>query len=377
MSFVLSDENEGIRSWARTFAEKELAPFAAEMDRTGVLPPELLKKCADLNLMGLSVEEKYGGSGASLLTRIIALEEISRANAVIAFTIGLTGPAECLEIAGTEEQKQKYLPPLARGEKLSGFALTEPQSGSDATAIRTKAVRDGDSWVINGSKCFISNAGMADIYLVFAKTPDEPNVKGPTAFIVEKGMEGFTFGRKEDKMGFKASSTGELIFDNCRVPNANVLGEVGKGMRYALKSTDQGRVCVAALALGLAQASLDAAVPYALERKTFGKPIAEHQQIAFYVAEMATKLEAARSLTYHAAALCDAGKPVSKLAAMAKYYATETAVWCTDKSMRILGGYGYMKEYPVERYLREARLLLIADGTTEIQKIVISKLVFG
>lgn len=377
MGFVLGEEHIMMRKMVRDFAGKELAPLAAKMDIEGKVPEEVLKKCADMNLMGLTVEEKYGGAGTDLLTRAIAIEELSRANAAIGFILGLTGPAECLELVGTEAQKQKYLVPLATGEKLSGFGLTEPGSGSDASAMLTNAVRDGDSWVINGSKCFISNASVADIYVVFAKTPKEANVKGPSAFIIEKGTPGFIFGKKEHKMGFSASTTGELIFQDCRIPAANLLGEVGKGMRYALKTTDQGRICVASMANGISQACLDAAVPYAKQRVTFGKPIAEHQQIAFYIAEMATKLEAARSLTYCAASLRDDGKPFAKEAAMAKYYATEVAVWCTDRCMRIHGGYGYMKEYPIERYMREARLLLIADGTSEIQKIVISKLVIG
>lgn len=377
MAFVLEEEHLIMQKMVRDFAAKELAPYAAEMDATGKIPDGMLQKCAEMNLMGLTVEEKYGGAGTDLLTRAIAIEELSRANAAIGFILGLTGPAECIELVGTEEQKQKYLVPLASGEKLSGFGLTEPGSGSDASAMLTNAVRDGDSWILNGSKCFISNASVADIYVIFAKTPQEPNAKGPSAFIVEKGTPGFTFGKKEHKMGFSASTTGELIFQDCRIPAESLLGEVGKGMRYALQTTDQGRICVASMANGLSQACLDAAIPYSKQRKTFGKPISEHQQIAFYIAEMATKLEAARSLTYHAASLRDAGKPFAKESAMAKYFATEVAVWCTDRAMRIHGGYGYMKEYPIERYMREARLLLIADGTTEIQKIVISKLAIG
>ncbi|HWR06243.1 acyl-CoA dehydrogenase family protein [Sporomusa sp.] len=377
MGFILEEDHELMRKMVRGFAEKELAPYAREMDITGEFPPDILKKCAELNLMGLSVAEKYGGAGSDLLTRVIAIEEVARANTAVAFVIGLQGPAECLEYAGTEEQKQKYLVPLATGEKLSGFGLTEPGSGSDATAMLTTAVRDGDSWVLNGSKCFISNGGVADIYVIFAKTPQEEGVRGPSAFILEKGTPGFIFGKKEEKMGFSASTTRELIFQDCRIPAENLLGKVGKGMHLAMYSFDQGRICCAAMAIGLTQASLEAAVTYAKQRKTFGKPIAEHQQIAFYIAEMATKLEAARSLTYRAASLYDAGQPVGKESAMAKYYATEVAVWCTDKCMRIHGGYGYMKEYPIERYLREARLLIIADGTTEIQKVVVSRMVLG
>ncbi|HOV80247.1 MAG TPA: acyl-CoA dehydrogenase family protein [Bacillota bacterium] len=379
MSFILKEDHELMRKTIREFAEKELAPRAREMDRTGEFPWDLVKKCAELNLMGITVAEKYGGVGGDLLTRAIAVEEVSRANATVGFTIGLSGQTECLEMLGTEEQKVKYLVPLAKGERIGGFCLTEPNAGSDASAVQTTAVRDGDSWVINGSKCFISNTGVSATYLVFAKTPNEPGVKGLSAFIIEKDTPGFTIGKLEEKMGFHASPTGELIFTDCRIPLENILGGMekglGKGMHVALKSLDLGRVCVASIANGIAQASLDAAVEYAKQRKTFGRPIAQHQQIAFYLAEMATRLEAARCLTYRAASLYDAGLRNGKEAAMAKYFAAETAVWCADRCIQIHGGYGYTKNFPAERFLRDARLLTIAEGTTEIQKMVISRYV--
>jgi butyryl-CoA dehydrogenase len=376
MAFLLGEDHELMRKTLREFADRELAPRAKEIDETGAFPWDLVKKCADMSLMGVTIPEEYGGAGSDMLGRAISVEEISRANATVGIIVAASGLAcDCLEMAGTEAQKQKYLVPLAKGEKLGAFGLTEPNAGSDAGNQQTTAVRDGDYWVINGTKCFTTNCGTAEYYVVVAKTPEEPDVKAPSTFIVEKGTPGFTIGKLEEKMGLHGSATGELIFSDCRIPVANLLGQLGKGLRLALQALDPGRIAVASMANGIAQASLEAAVAFAKQRKTFGKPIAQHQAIAFYLAEMATKLEAARCLTYRAASLSDAGLPYGKEAAMSKYYAAEVAVWCADRCIQIHGGYGYTKSFPAERYLREAKLCEIGEGTSEIQKIVISKFV--
>jgi butyryl-CoA dehydrogenase len=378
MSFLLGEEHELMRKTLREFADKELAPRAKEIEETGAFPWDLVKKCAEMNLMAVTTPEEYGGAGSDMLSRAIAIEEISRANATVGIIVAAHELAcDCLELGGTEAQKQKYLVPMAKGEKLGAFGLTEPNAGSDAGNQQTTAVRDGDSWVINGSKLFITNCGPAEYYVVIAKTPGEPDVKAPSAFIVEKGTPGFTIGKLLDKMGLHGSATGELIFSDCRVPAANLLGQLGKGFSLALKALDAGRIVIASMANGIAQASLEAAVDFAKQRKTFGKPIAQHQVIAFYLAEMATKLEAARCLTYRAASLKDAGLPCGKEAAMSKYYASEVAFWCADRCVQIHGGYGYTKDFPAERYLREAKLCEIGEGTSEIQKIVIGKFVIG
>lgn len=378
MSFLLGEEHELMRKTVREFAEKEIAPRTKEFDEKHEFPWDNVKSCAEMNLMGVTTPEAYGGAGSDMLSRAITLEEISRASGTVGIILGAHGlVCDCVEYAGTEEQKQKYLVPMAKGEKLGAFGLTEPNAGSDAGGQQSTAVRDGDSWVINGTKCFITNCGPAEFYVVVAKTPNEPDVKGPSAFIVEKGTPGFTIGKIESKMGLHGSATGELIFNDCRIPAANQLGKLGKGLALALKALDRGRICVASMANGLAQASLDAAVAFAKQRKTFGKPIAAHQVIAFYLAEMGSKLEAARCLTYRAASLNDAGLPFGKEAAMAKYYTGEVAVWCADRCIQIHGGYGYTTDFPAERYLREAKLCEIGEGTSEIQKMVISRYVIG
>ncbi len=379
MSFLLGEEHELMRRTVREFAEKEI-PLARskEIDDKSEFPWDLVKKAAALNLMGITVPEEYGGIGSDMLSRAIAMEEISRANATLGIIIAAHNLcADAIHLYGNEEQKQKYLVPLAKGEILGAFGLTEPGAGSDTAAISTTAVRDGDSWVLNGAKCFITNCGPAEVYLVIAKTPQEEGVKGPSAFIVEKGTPGFSIGKIEEKLGLHGSATGELIFSDCRIPAGNLVGQLGRGLHIALGVLDFGRICVAAMAIGIAQASLEAAIEFAKQRKTFGVPIIKHQAIAFYIAEMATKIEAARCLNYRAASLCDAGQPFSKEAAMAKYYAGEIAVWCADKAIQIHGGYGYTKNFPVERYWREAKLCEIGEGTSEIQKIVISRLVAG
>ncbi|NPV30016.1 MAG: acyl-CoA dehydrogenase [Firmicutes bacterium] len=379
MAYLLSEQHELMRRTVREFAEKEITlARSREIDDKSEFPWDLVKRAAELNLFGVTIPEEYGGVGSDMLSRAIAMEEISRANATLGIIVGASGLcADSINIAGTDEQKRKYLVPLAKGEVLGAFGLTEPGAGSDAAAQQSTAVRDGNFWVINGTKCFITNCGPAEVYVVIAKTPEEEGVRGPSAFIVEKGTPGFTIGKLEEKLGLHGSATGELIFSDCRVPAENLLGQLGRGLHTALQVLDLGRICIAAMGIGIAQASLEAAVEFAKQRKTFGVPIVKHQAIAFYLAEMATKIEAARSLNYRAASLCDAGQPFTKEAAMAKYFAGEIAVWCADRAIQIHGGYGYSKNFPVERYWREAKLCEIGEGTSEIQKIVISRLVTG
>ncbi|MDH7578800.1 MAG: acyl-CoA dehydrogenase [Bacillota bacterium] len=375
MAYLIGEEHELMRRTVREFAETELASRAKEMDETGNFPWDLVKRAAELNLLGIMVPEEYGGAGSDMLSCAIAIEEVSRANATLGIIIAAHKlGSDALMIAGTEEQKQKYLAPIARGEKLAAFGLTEPGAGSDAGSLATTAERDGDTWVLNGTKCFITNCGPAEIYVVAAKTDKDAGVRGISTFIVEKGTPGFSIGKLEEKMGLHASATGELIMDNCRIPAENILGPVNKGFSIFMKALDGGRVAIAAMALGIAQASLDASVEFSKQRKQFGRPIASFQAIAFYLAEMATKIEAARSLTYRAASLKDAGQPFGKEAAMAKYYASEVAMWCSTKAVQIHGGYGYTKNFPVERYMREAKLTEIGEGTSEVQKLVISRL---
>lgn len=378
MGYLLDEEHELMRRTVREFAEKELAPRAKEIDETGEFPWDLVKKAAELNLMGIMVPEEYGGAGSDTLSCAIAIEEISRANATMGIIVAAHKlGCDALMIGGSKEQKEKYLPPAASGEKLTAFGLTEPGAGSDAGAITTSAVRDGDYWVLNGTKCFITNCGPAEIYVVAAKTDKEAGTRGISTFIIEKDTPGFSIGKLEEKMGLHASATGELIMDNCRIPADNLLGELNKGFPLFMKVLDSGRIAIAAMAIGIAQASLDASIEFSKQRKAFGKPICSFQAIAFYLAEMATKIEAARSLTYRAASLKDAGKPFTKEAAMAKYFASEVAMWCSTKAVQIHGGYGYTKNFPVERYMREAKLTEIGEGTTEIQKLVISRFLVG
>jgi len=374
MSYIIGEEHELLRRTVREFAEQELAPRAKEMDETGDFPYDLIKKAAELNLTGIMVPEEYGGADSDLLSTAIAIEEVSRGNASVGIILAAHKlGADCIMIAGTEQQKQKYLPQLAGG-KLSAFGLTEPGAGSDAGSLATSAVRDGDFWVLNGSKCFITNCGPAEIYMVAAKTDKEAGVKGISTFIIEKGTPGFSIGKLEEKMGLHASATGELIMSDCRIPAENLLGSLNKGFSTFMKALDGGRVGIAAMALGIAQASLDASIEFAKQRKQFGRPIGTFQAIGFYLAEMATKIEAARSLNYRAASLKDAGQPYSKEAAMSKFYAAEVAMWCTTKAVQIHGGYGYTKNFPVERYMREAKLTEIGEGTSEVNKMVISRL---
>ncbi len=374
MNFNLTEEQEMVRQMVREFAEKEVAPRAAEMDERGEMPAELIEKIAEMGLLGITVPEAYGGGEGDFLSYIIAVEELSRACASTGVTVEthVSLGTEPILNWGTEGQKQKYLPGLAAGKLIGSFGLTEPNAGSDAAAIESTAVPDGDSWLLNGSKIFISNSGLADLCIVLAMTDQTLGTRGISAFIVETATPGFSVGRQEEKMGIRAAKTASLNFDNVRVPRDNLLGQVGEGFKIALHSLDGGRVAIAAQALGIAQSAFDKAREYAGMRRQFNRPISAFQAVQFMLAEMATEIKAARMLTYHAAWLKDQGERITEAAAMAKYYASEAATKLSSKAVQIYGGYGYIRENGVERLMRDAKITEIYEGTTEIQKIVIA-----
>ncbi|NLA12119.1 MAG: acyl-CoA dehydrogenase [Firmicutes bacterium] len=374
MNFNLTEEQEMVRQMVREFAEKEVAPRAAEMDERGEMPTELIEKIAEMGLLGITVPEAYGGGEGDFLSYIIAVEELSRACASTGVTVEthVSLGTEPILNWGTEGQKQKYLPGLAAGKLIGSFGLTEPNAGSDAAAIESTAVPDGDSWLLNGSKIFISNSGLADLCIVLAMTDQTLGTRGISAFIVETATPGFSVGRQEEKMGIRAAKTASLNFDNVRVPRDNLLGQVGEGFKIALHSLDGGRVAIAAQALGIAQSAFDKAREYAGMRRQFNRPISAFQAVQFMLAEMATEIKAARMLTYHAAWLKDQGERITEAAAMAKYYASEAATKLSSKAVQIYGGYGYIRENGVERLMRDAKITEIYEGTTEIQKIVIA-----
>ena len=374
MEFKISPEQEMMVKIVRELAQKEIAPRAEAVDESGEFPWENIKAMNELGLLGLTVPEEYGGSLTDSLTYVMAIEEISKACAAtgaiyaVHCSVGVMG----LVKYGTEEQKKKYLPRLAEGGKIAAFALTEPGAGSDAAAAKTTAVLDGDSYVLNGTKCFITNGGVSDVYTVLAMTDKSKGVRGMSAFLVEDGTPGFTIGKIENKMGIRGSSTSELIFENCRIPKENLLGQEGDGFKIAMQLLDGGRVGIGAQAVGIAQAAYEAALQYSKERQQFGKPIFSFQTVGFMLADMAIQIEAARLMVYKAAWLKDAGQPFGKEAAMAKTFASDMAQKITADAVQIMGGYGYSKEYPVERYMRDAKITQIYEGTNQIQRLVIT-----
>jgi butyryl-CoA dehydrogenase len=374
MQFKLSEEHEMMRKMVREFAEEAVAPTAAERDEKEEFDRSIFDQMAELGLTGIPFPEEYGGAGADYLSYVIAVEELSRVCASTGVTLSAHISLASWPIYkfGTHEQKLKFLKPLAEGKKLGAYGLTEPGSGSDAAGMKTTARREGDEYVLNGSKIFITNGGEAEIYVVFAVTDPEKKHKGITAFIVEKGTPGFSIGKKEKKLGIRSSPTTEIIFEECRIPVENRLGEEGQGFKIAMMTLDGGRNGIAAQALGIAQGAFDAALAYAKERKQFGKPIAQMQAIQFKLADMATEIEAARLLTYQAAWLESEGLPYGKASAMAKLFAGDTAMKVTTEAVQIFGGYGYTREYPVERMMRDAKITQIYEGTNEIQRVVIA-----
>jgi alkylation response protein AidB-like acyl-CoA dehydrogenase len=369
----LTEEQEMIKETAARIAEEKIAPIAAEYDEEQKFPHEIVKVLGDSDLFRVFIPEEYEGLGGGVMEMAIVVEELSKACGGIALAYAASGLGTIpIILFGNEEQKQKYLPKLAAGEMLAAFALTEPNAGSDAAAIATQAKKEGDTYIINGTKQWITNGGDAEIYTLICMTDPSRGARGSSAILVDKGTEGFEFGKKEDKMGIRASSTRELIFQDCKVPTSNILGREGMGFMVAMKTFDQSRPGVAAQALGIAQGALDKAVEYSRERHQFGKPISSFQGVQFMLADMATQIEAARALTYQAAKNVDAGeKNIAGISAMAKVMASDTAMKVTTDAVQIFGGYGYMKEYPVEKMMRDAKITQIYEGTNQIQREVI------
>ena len=374
MNFGLTREQELVRQMVREFAVNEVKPIAAEIDETERFPMENVKKMAELGMMGIPFPKELGGAGGDVLAYIITVEELSK----VCGTTGVIVSAHtslCASLLyenGTPAQKEKYLIPLAKGEKIGAFGLTEPGAGTDAAGQQTTAVLDGDNYILNGSKIFITNGGVADTFIVFAMTDKSQGTRGISAFIVEKDFPGFSIGKKEDKLGIRASSTTELIFENCIVPKENLIGKEGKGFGIAMKTLDGGRIGIAAQALGIAEGAYEEAVKYMKERKQFGRPLSAFQGLQWMIAEMETKIEAAKLLVYKAAWLKQNKLPYSVDAAKAKLFAAEVAMDVTTKAVQIHGGYGYTKEYPVERMMRDAKITEIYEGTSEVQKMVIA-----
>ena len=373
MEFTFNEDQIAVLEAVKDFCDKELAPKACETDEAGCWPAENVAKLGRLDLMGIPIPEEHGGLGLDFLTWAAVGEELSRS----CTTTGAVFGAHLLAVFpimsfGTDEQKQKHLAPLASGEHIGAFGLTEPGAGSDAAAVSTKAERDGDGYLLNGTKIFITNGGEAQIYVIIARLDPAKGVRGLAAFIVEKGTPGFEFGKNEKKMAFQSLPNRELIFTDCHLPKENLLGREGAGFLVAMRTLSVGRIGMAIGAVGLARAALEAAVPYSRQREQFGKPISSFQAIQFMLADMATEIDAARLLTWRAAWLKDQGKPYEKEAAMAKLYASEVAMRVTTKAVQIFGGYGYTRDFPVERYMREAKLFEIVEGTSEIQRMVIA-----
>ena len=375
MDFSLTEEQRLLKKTVREFAEAEIGPHAREWDEKQEFPREVFTKLGELGLMGVVWPAEYGGSGMSTLDYAIVMEELSRVDAGVALSVAAHNSLSSghIFLAGSEEQKKKYLAPLARGEKVGCWGLTENSAGSDAGGTKTTAVRDGAHWVLNGSKTFITNGRVADTAVVMAVTDRAKGNKGISAFILERGMKGFRSGKKEDKLGVRSSDTSELVFEDCRVPAENLLGKEGAGFVDTLKILDRGRIGIAAFSIGIAQAALEASMTYSQGRRQFGHPIADFQAIQFKIADMATKVSAARLLAWHAASLRDAGQEHKVESSMAKLFASEAAVEIALDAVQIHGGYGYLKEYPVERYLRDSKLGTIGEGTSEVQRLVIAR----
>jgi len=379
LDFNLSEEQRLLKKTVREFAEGELAPHSREWDEKQAFPREVFAKLAELGLMGVAWPTEYGGSGMSTLDWAVVMEELSRVDAGVALSLAAHHSlcSAHIFLAGSEEQKKKHLVPLARGEKVGCWGLTENSAGSDAGGTKTTAVRDGAHWVLSGSKTFITNGRVADTAVVMAVTDRSKGKKGISAFIVEQGAKGFRAGKKEDKLGVRSSDTSELVFEDCRIPVANLLGVEGMGFIDTLRILDRGRIGIAAFSVGIAQAALEASMKYAKDRKQFGHAIADFQAVQFKIAEMATTVAAARLLTWRAASLRDEGREHTAESSMAKLFAGEAAVDIALDAIQIHGGYGYTKDYPVERYLRDAKLGTIGEGTSEVQRLVIARELLG
>ena len=374
MNFNLTDQQEVIRKMVRDFAQKKVKPIASEIDKNHRFPMETVEKLAEMGLMGAIMPEEYEGSALDDLSYIMAIEELSRVCGTTGCIISTHNSLVCWPILtyGTKEQIDKYLPDVASGRKIGAFALTEPSAGTDAASQQTNARLEGDHYIINGSKIFITNGGVAETFIISAMTDKSKGLKGISTFIIEKSFPGFSIGKVEDKLGIRGSSTTELVFQDMKVPKENLLGEEGQGFKIAMTSLDGGRIGIAAQALGIAQGALDETIKYVQERQQFNKPISKFQAIQFEIANMATQIEAARLLVYQAASAKNDGRPYGKLAAMAKLFAAETAMYVTTKAVQLHGGYGYTTDYPVERMMRDAKITEIYEGTSEVQKMVIA-----
>lgn len=375
MDFKLTEEQEAFRDMVRKFVEKELKPRASEIDKKGEFPWDIVRKMGKLGLMGMTVPKEYGGAGIDRISYMLALEEIARVCGSTAITIeahNSLGVGHVYE-RGTDEQRRKYLPMLTNGKNIAAWALTEPNAGSDAASIQTTAVLEGNEWIINGTKQFITGGHIASVITVMAKTDKTKGTKGISAFIVEKGTPGLKYGVEEDKLGLRGSVTSELVFENCRAPKENLLGELGMGFLGAMDILDRGRTAIGAMAVGIAQGALGESISYAKQREQFGKPLAKFQAIQWMIADMATEIEASRLLVLRAAFLEDMGKKFTKEASMAKLFASEMATKTARKAIQIHGGYGYMRDFPLERFFRDAKLCEIGEGTSEIQRMVIAR----
>jgi butyryl-CoA dehydrogenase len=373
MDYFFTEEQQAIQEIARQIAQEKIVPVREELDETQEFPTEIMKICGQSDLFSINIPEEYGGMGLGTLDTTIAVEELSTACLAVSVSFAASGlGAYPILLYGSDEQKSKYLPDIASGEKLAAFGLTEANAGSDAGGVRTTAVKDGDSYILNGTKQWITNGGEAEIYSIIAITNKSRGARGASAFIVEKGTEGFSFGKKENKMGIRASATRELVFEDCRIPAENLISKEGIGFMVAMKTLDMSRPGIAAQGVGVCKGALDVAVNYARERIQFGQPIIGFQAVQHMLADMATKTEAARALTYAVARFVDSGaKDISKVSAMTKLYASDVAMEVTTNAVQVLGGYGYMKEYPVEKMMRDAKILQIYEGTNQIQRNVI------
>jgi hypothetical protein len=379
MDFELSEAQRAVRDMVRDFTEREIRPVAAGYDERSEFPWEVVKKMGPLGLLGMVAPEAYGGAGMDTVSYALAVEEIARHDGALALTVA-SHNSLCLGhllVAGSEAQKRKYVPPLARGEALGAWGLTEPESGSDAAGMRTTARLEGDTWVLNGAKCFITQGSVAQTYVVLASTNASKGTHGISAFVLERGTPGFRSGRPEHKLGLRASDTAQLFFEDARLPRANLVGELHHGFIDTLKVLDGGRISIAAMAVGLARGALEESLRYAKERRQFGQPIAGFQAIQWKLADMATEIDAARLLTLKAAVLKDRGRPVTRESAMAKLFASEVGMRACTQAVQVHGGYGYLRDFPVERYFRDVKLCEIGEGTSEVQRLVIARQLLG
>ena len=379
MEFELSEEHRLVQRTVREWATARLLPLAAEMDRSSRYPPELIRELGDLGLMGVFIPEAYGGGGMDTISYCIVMEEIARAEAAISAVLSVNNSLVCYPILafGDDRQKRQYLPDLARGRKIGCYCLTEPTAGSDAGSLAATARDAGDHWVLNGTKIFVTNGVEANVLIVYARTEADPGSRGISALIAEKGDPGLSVGKVEHKLGIRASSTCEIVLDECRIPKDRLLGQRGRGFSIALATLDGGRIGIASQALGIARAAMEDAAAYAKERRQFGRPIAAFQGTQWKIADMATRIQAGRLLAYRAAWLRDQGRRHTREAAMAKLFASETAMWAATQAVQIFGGYGYIQEYPVERHFRDAKITEIYEGTSEVQRMVIARQILG